>query len=543
MPKVITETLPEKTKPTAPKPGTNGKPKGKPKKPRKTVEREVVYDELTVCDQVIDLDTTVINATLARDLLRWETEEEYAARKMEENPKLKKEDCRFDEDAPFVFEDVLQNRVCCWNNVHNRPFDFKRKDAYVQDGLNRNWKLNGETIIIGKTGTVISGQKTLVAVVEADMLLERARKEGNEHYTSLWPDGEEFHIRKLIVFGVEEEPEVIRTIDDVQPRSESDVMYTSRAFSGTYQLDGEERQLDKKERESCCRYLARCLDFVWVRSGAGNPVTQEGVHHQHKTNSEVVAFQDRHPKMEECILHLLRCNGKGKNIALLGLSTGRCAGMMYLMASSDSDVDLYRDGKPPSEAQLDWSLWEKAAAFWIDVARLKTGSPMRTALAAAEQVDKKTLEQDCIIAKAWAVYKDGGRITKDTVLVEYTPPNTDGIRKFDDWETNFGGIDVGPKRPEGGRGGEAAEEEPEPETERQVEANKKQVREERAKKDQSAINKAREEVKRKLAEDRTKREEREKVGLPKPPTRKQVEAAQTAKAKADDEKEAKSAAK
>lgn len=57
-------------------------------------------------------------------------------------------------------------------NTNNRNVKKQRIVLYVNDILNNNWKLNGESIKVSKDGVILDGQHRLIAVVKANKSIE-----------------------------------------------------------------------------------------------------------------------------------------------------------------------------------------------------------------------------------------------------------------------------------------------------------------------------------------------------------------------------------
>src|SRR6266404_8701122 len=91
--------------------------------------------------------------------------------------------------------------VCCWNNTTNRPFDRDRALGYAQDMLDGNWSdsvnggkvklkdaegndvelpeitMNGESIILSRSGRCVSIQHRGVGLIWAEQQRHGARAE------------------------------------------------------------------------------------------------------------------------------------------------------------------------------------------------------------------------------------------------------------------------------------------------------------------------------------------------------------------------------
>jgi hypothetical protein len=496
-------------------------------------QAEIVYPNLMVeiCqgDNAITVDT-------AKQLLCWETEEDYAARLTAENPGVKDADIYKYPDGSvstfkqakewgdvYLIKDVEGRKVRCWNNKDNRPHDgdwskqlwqviqnfqwsgpttmsepfhctySSQHDPVEVDGITINpgdpivltaGTINGSSINISRTGKVVSGQHSLIALVWCHEDWQR-----NPAKYPAWtnfPKGP--IIETLLVLGVSDDRRVLMTVDFCKPRSELDVFYTSELF----------RSLQPTDRKECSRMLAAAVDFCWRRTD------RKG----YKTHPEAVQFVDDHKRLLKCVARLFaenatkRQGGKvigSRFISDLRLSPGQCAGIMYLMGCSaeKTDGDLYRNMLPPSEkGPLDWSRWDKAKEFWSLIGRSEPMAAVREALAMLVQTDKDAEEEDkiglggrleeklAILQKAWDAFLRGGPITADDVKLNYQAPTTATITKEDGTteerytpaklidEADFKGIDV----PAPGKKDDAPDAPPPAD----VEAEKEQLRLEKA---------------------------------------------------------------
>jgi len=57
-------------------------------------------------------------------------------------------------------------------NTNNRNVKKQRIVLYVNDILNNNWKLNGESIKVSRNGVILDGQHRLIAVIKANKAIE-----------------------------------------------------------------------------------------------------------------------------------------------------------------------------------------------------------------------------------------------------------------------------------------------------------------------------------------------------------------------------------
>ncbi len=353
--------------------------------------------------------------------LDWETEPEYQKRMVAEKggePSHWLYGDMVRDDAGRTHSvhcrDVAGNKVVCWTNAGNRPFDAMWCEDLVHTILSGQWAgphtvpgetINGETVRISRYGRVLSGQHEGTACVLADERLQASRAEpGNVLHPRypFWNGQDHCFIETLVVTGMSEDERVLRTIDYVKPRTAADMLYTMPLF----------RDNRPRERQELTRMLSSAIDMLWTRTDTQG----------YRTHPEIVGFLERHGRLLECVEHLFRENGAEHRISKLRLSTGQCAALCYLMGSSGSaDLeygDIYRNESPPSQKGLDWSLWDQAQGFWSGLAGDRAFLPVRTALGRLldSEINKddnqglggRAPEKLAILSRAWDVYKDLG---------------------------------------------------------------------------------------------------------------------------------------
>lgn len=484
MPKVLTSMPTPAAKPVADKP-----PEPKPQPKLKTIptssqrvevanktpkpERKVHYPVISINGVEIPRANLRMTVAIAKDILGWETEAEYAQRlsklppeqgggreleayvfkspsdsEPSSNPDVQAKRARLAKAPEYHFITPAGDKVICWRNANNRPLDEGWVDRLAQDILTRNFLFNCETIIVSKTRLIESGQHRLIALIWASILWAGPNA---EHWRTFWP--EEPWIETLVACGADESPEVLMTLDNTKARSEADNFYTSDL------IDWTTRSTAKKE---CARYLQACIDLLWRRTGAEG----SGSFARYKTHAVSMDFVSKHPTILQCVRHIWEENSsEGRAISALGLSPGQCAAMLYLMGTCESDGDTYRHHPSTaerSEEQLDFGMMEKAKQFFSllaasdpDVANgnreaQRMFAPVRKAFALI--VDPETgaggrmEERTAILAKAWAQFVQGHQIEDADLELRYEEEH-DSVgnvtkRLLDECPT-FGGIDVG----------------------------------------------------------------------------------------------------
>lgn len=510
---------------------------------------------------------------LMKEYFGMETESEYVARRCEEDPALKKrleaweklpDEKRELTKNPVRFEDkdVIPGyktpdgeRIVFWHNAGNRPIDVAWAKSLGQDQLNRNWAgplnmpgetVNGEDILIDRYGMVISGQHRGLGFF--DCYFRWKSKRESAHWAQLWP--EEPVLETGLKTGVSNNFRIIQTLDNTKSRTESDVFATMQEL-----YTDKDTPLDRK---ILAKMLAGAVALLWDRTRAGEgPDSKRSKYHGYKTTSESCDFLKRHKKyllqsvrlMFKLDKKIMSGPNKGtKLLADLKLSPGQCACLHFLMSCSGSDYDEYhsKESHEKNEELLDFGNWKKAEQFWGALGKGQPLNAVRVAIADLAKADDeiegpKTAKKFAFLAKAWALYSEGAAVTADDLELT-TATNTDGNEVLCD-TSNFGGIDKGPRIDEN----VAAEDDKE-----QQEAEAKRIREEKLAEHQ---NKLAEAAARKAAAKGVSQTVAEPgsgngkgPGKPPPPalkrpTRKDVEAAQTDKArKADEELEKQKAA-
>jgi hypothetical protein len=371
------------------------KPKGKAAEPR-----EVLYEKVKVEVRTGD---NAIKASTAKKLLGWTEETEKGQFKGSHLP---------------IPGDV---KVQTANNDTNRPLYMSVITVLMQEILQGRWVLNGEPIIIGKTGRVLNGQHTLIALILAVLAWE----ENPDHYPA-WPS--EPTIDKLIVYGIDETDSTVNTMDTCKPRSLSDVIYRAHYFKG----------IQASAQRKVASLLEKAIQFNWKRSG-----THENAFAPIRTHSEAIAFLDRHPKLLACVRHIYEEDNNENKIGRY-FHRGYAAGAMYLMGSCNSDPHAYYLSDTPNEKALDWKYWEKAEKFFVELASLPDNKTLK---AVHDYITKKAEEgadsndlRFAVLAKAWNAYKDDKPITAKTVDLQFV--SVDGRSELAE-AVLFGGIDVG----------------------------------------------------------------------------------------------------
>ena len=374
-----------------------------PKKEYETIQTEVFEGE------------NALTVEQAKHLLGWEEEPEGESWT----------DC--------FLTDENGRKIRMTHNTRNRSYRPALVEMYVQEHLQRRWRLNGETIIIGEFGEVISGQHRLIALILAEQrrLLDT---EANRHWVDNWPGP--VTMQTVVVTGIDESDEVVNSVDTGAPRSLGDVLYRSHYFAGVASIP---------KRRTMAKAADFAIRFLWHRTGAGMDAWAP-----RRTHAEAIDFLERHQKLIKCLKHIVDENGDGENKVGKHLSLGYSAALMYLMGSAKSDEERYRLSDPPSEKKLDWSLFKRAEEFWSLLAGGEDFKEVRYALGNLTNVQTgkraSVAEVVSVIIKAWRVFAEpGAKFTEGDPRINLTEDDykVSGDSRVLLGNPTCGGIDLG----------------------------------------------------------------------------------------------------
>lgn len=410
--------------------------------------------------------------------------------------------------VPELYQ-LLKKYVRLNHNTKNREIVLPWLRTLKQVILRRHWRFNGEPIQIGTTGLVISGQHRLLAFIFAVLeWLDGPQKYYWREGPSQWGDTPPT-LETVVEYGVDESDDVFKTINQGRPASTADILYRSDLF----------RDAKPRDRSTLAKMTDNATKLLWSRLGSAG---KENAHAKSRTPGEVVDFLSRHGGMGgrllQAVKHVFEENQKPKREAKVNSRTGKkvkdnsppppepigqyvrpgtAAGLLYLMASSKTDGDLYRDADPPREEVLNFDLWDRACEFWVELgAGASAMKEVRYAIGALYGVNGSNYvtpaEKEAVIAKAWGVYSEGHSPTREDLALRFKllkddDGNITGRTLID--PPGFGGIDCGT---EPDKDGEEAEEEssgeatevPEEELERRREQTRVE-KEKKAKKDKA----------------------------------------------------------
>lgn len=506
-----------------------------------TTDRKLLYPEVVVfrC-----FGANALTEATVDDILGWESQADYTARRLRDDPKLTEAETEFDPERfaaqgqamPFVVKDEEGNLCACWNNDCNRPFDEPTARKYAQSVLLRQWAgpttidgtveavysddeepyimsdgtviqpgqkvtlplgtVNGETLTISAFGRVLDGQTRAVGFKLACQLHRQKGSPWKKH----WPDGPPV-LETIVVRGVSEDPRVVQTINNVRPRSEADVIYTSNILPSVFGPK-DYPELTASDRKTASMMLSNAIDLLWKRTGAGEAGKDQGIPVIYQTHRESMDFLDRHDKLKKClkILYQLRKGVAGKP----EVSPGKAATIMYLMACSKADGDGYRKKRHRNDNGLDFSRWDEAEEFWkllsgkaIEMEPLLAALAQLKTPAETEGLGGRWIEQQALICLAWGHYAAGRKLTEDDLKLHYgykiikdangKPIQGDMILLEDPKFPDLGGIDLGDTYVEERKEDDPAEVEEKKRAERDQRAAETVAKAEREKKAQELV--------------------------------------------------------
>tara|TARA_R110000824_G_scaffold9623_3_gene42828 strand:+ start:466 stop:1848 length:1383 start_codon:yes stop_codon:yes gene_type:complete len=327
------------------------------------------------------------------------------------------EDENFGNDYDLL--DLHKKKIRLSNNQSNRPFDKSNARNWMSEILKGNWKLNGETCIIGAYGNCLDCQHRFVALVLASQEFDL-----HSENWEFW--NEEPTIECLVVFGIEEDDETVNTINTGKPRSFADVVFRSNYFN----------DYKTSDRKKVSKILEWTVKFVAYRTGAF-----VNAYAAKQTHAELVNFVERHPTIIQAAQFIFETNGDSENSIKKFIALGSSAGLLYLMASSKSNGKEWQ--LLSSEESLNLSRLELAKNFWLSLAEDdKTFNAIKKLIASlVDESGATNPERVSILVKAWKCFIEEKPITKNKLALNYSK-NEEGFKTLIDFPV-VGGIDFG----------------------------------------------------------------------------------------------------
>lgn len=406
----------------------------------KTPDLEVVYPELEVrmfhsspavmasWERTKKSEASPLTGDVAKELLGWCTEKELLDMQLDLlSPEERK---GMDSDNLVVGGGVQpllnlnDENIYCRYNLDNRPYRSQAANDYMLETLRKKWRFNGETIIVDKYGRVHDGQHRLVGLLLAidEWQKDKDLPKDDQLWQKIWP--KEPYLESLVVLGIEGDDETVNTIGTGVKRTLEDVLYRSEHFQGT-------TNVRKKELAKVANWA---IKLVWDRTAQ-----KDASYAPRRPHSESMDFISRHERLLQCVRYV-HDEDRGKLEPFIPL--GYAAGLMYLMSTATSDIDMYNTLN--SEQGLDFKLFTKAKAFWSDMARNGKDTEvvrellMDTPVTWGGSLRKDYLCSTCI--RAWNLYSDGKKLTKSNCQIEWSE-NQEGWPVLHE-SPRIGGIDL-----------------------------------------------------------------------------------------------------
>lgn len=330
------------------------------------------------------------------------------------------------DNSPHLLVDHYQRRIVCDNNTKNRPLYPTTADVYRQEVLRKNFQFNGETIIIGETGSTLSGQHRGLGFILACQEWHTC-----QDWQAVWP--EEPVLYCTIIKGISETDEVVNTIDTGKPRTLADALFHDAILA----------DLTMKDRRVIARAVDHAVRLLWDRTGA-----KFDAFAHHRTHSEAKNFINQHRRIIKAVRHVYEEDANAGRITKY-ITLGYGGAMMYLMGCSGSDPEIYRKAQREGTANedlLEWSFWDRAMDFWTLLAQGSTifESYRKVWEEMAGEGKVNPAERRAILAKAWEAFynlKEGEPIPLKAMKIKYDT-NEEGLRMMAESPT-VGGIDYG----------------------------------------------------------------------------------------------------
>lgn len=243
----------------------------------------------------------------------------------------------------------------------------------------------------------------------------------------------------VIIVGVEEDDSVVNTIDTGKPRTLSEVIYRSHYFEGK----------TNREKEALSKICADGVSLLAYRSGLDREAFCVGK----RTHADSLEILERHITLLKAVKHVYdESHGSGTHLREF-IPLGWAAALLYLMGSSTTDSEKYRNHDHPSENLLEWDRWDEACEFIVLLSQdVPEMNAVREELARLNELElKKPLNQCHVLVKAWLAFLEHGaqyNLKAKDVQLE-TKESEDGEPFVNPTDyPSVGGIDLGnPKDP------------------------------------------------------------------------------------------------
>lgn len=368
---------------------------------QKARKPKIVYPEFDVTLFKKGTDEGLFTADKAKKLIGWTTEV----------PK----------NVEPLLRDLDSTPVICLNNLQNRPFYRNVANDWMLEILRGKWRLNGETIIVDRTGMVQDGQHRIIGFILAVQEWHH-----NPEQWTFWKN--EPTVEILVVTGIKEDDDTINSIGVSKPRNRTDVVFRSDLLSHV---------VKRQSRQQIASILSYAVKLLWERTAANiGPYRLV----PKRSHSGFLDFIARHPKVVECAEHIWETDRPERKICRY-VPMGTAAGMLYLMGASQSDQEKY--DVVNSEEAVDWEHWDMAVEFWEELAgESPKMAPLADRLIKLDSTGALGIgEKLGMLCKAWELYVAGVPITDDDITVLMTTDEYDMPQLAE--HPRVGGIDVG----------------------------------------------------------------------------------------------------
>lgn len=378
--------------------------------------RKILYPQVTASVEVL-------GAEEWKKIFGWEAEKDFIERETRGmSPEVAK-NAKVEFGDYYDFKDYYGEKIRLTNNHQNRPLDETWVKELARQVLSGIWQLNGEAVVIGETGLLLSGQHRGLGYLTAWQMLnydgdDEQKKADAARYQEQWPDG--ITMTTVVTRGVKEHSLVTRTLDNVKPRSLKDVLFADTDLF---------KDFTKDQRQEVCRIAEYAIRTVRDRTGDDKDAFALG-----RAQSEHLDFFTRHPRLGKAVKFIVAeinkkdSEGKKPNAKMmrdLSIGAGSAAGLMFLMGSAGSDQARWSGADNPSDRFLEFDLWEKAQEFWqkfmdpkdktFDLARKEIKGMDNPNTGQKGPVKAKL----AVVVNAWNQWFDGGRMTPSNLAPEY----------------------------------------------------------------------------------------------------------------------------
>lgn len=398
-------------------------PPSKPKKQKGGAppKRNVIYPGDPLPEVRIYKDEDALTCQQARDFLGWQESDDPVEGHVPE------------------LHGLFGKYIRMENNNRNRPIMPGWVKSLAQEHLNRQWRFNGESISIGQTGIVLSGQHRFISLLLAESIRQGATTFGGNqapHWRKLW--GDPITMETIVVLGIPEDDDVFKTLNQGKPGTTAHILYRSEYM----------KRFKAPERKAAARITQYALKLLWERTGAGGV----GSFTPRLTPSEAIDFLSRHPKVMEAVETIFiedkedKTRGKPAGSITTYISPGYASALLYMMAACETDGEAYRNHDPRGEGTsrkpyILFTMWDKAVEYWVGLCKGKKDDAfqgLRDALGTI--LGKPGVHVDEIVAtliKGWNRYAVGDSLDEEYLFLQYN-----GAEELDEMVA-LDGIDLG----------------------------------------------------------------------------------------------------